>query len=367
MSRNKAKKPKLVKVAVMAALRDLLTYQAPDSLEVWPGQRVLVPLGSRKATGIVIEPQPEATPGVRPREILKVLDAEPLLTPELLTLGLWIAEYYHASPGETFRALLPTGQETHRVRVVQLTERGMLRREELRSSLLAEATQGEEALLLGYAAEHPGAALETVRAKFNSASLLSHALKKGWMEISEVERDRRKTFAVSLREPPSDAEGDEAPRSTSRVALRIIEALRGEGPAADHRELLKSANATLATLRKMEQQGVIDLADSRTANRIDRNEWISSPGGVSATDAPIPLPVTLTLGQSSAYEALTAHLERDAFGVFLLHGVTGSGKTEVYLRLIARCLERGRSALLLVPEIALTPATQSVFAERFGN
>ncbi|HEV2498358.1 MAG TPA: primosomal protein N' [Terriglobia bacterium] len=360
MSRKNAKKPKLVKVAVMAALSDLLTYQAPDSMEVWPGQRILVPLGSRKATGIVIEPQPEATPGVKSREILKAIDAEPLLSPELLTLGLWVAEYYHAPPGETFRAMLPTGAETHRARVVELTERGKLRRDELRSSLLAEARQSEEARVLDYVAEHPGAAIETVRAK--SASLLPHILKKGWIEVAEIERDRRKTFAVSLRENAVAGATDAAPqRRANRTAQRIIEALRGEGGAVDHRELLKSANATLATLRKMEQQGIIDLADSRMANRTSGHEWAAA--SISGSD----LPVTLTPGQSSAYETLAAHIERDEFGVFLLHGVTGSGKTEVYLRLIARCLERGRSALLLVPEIALTPATQSLFAGRFGH
>ncbi|MGH9403195.1 MAG: replication restart helicase PriA [Terriglobia bacterium] len=370
MGRKKAQKPKLIKVAVMAALRDLLTYRVPDSLEVWPGQRVLAPLGSRKAIGIVIEPQAEATPGVTPREILKVLDAEPLLTPELLTLGLWIAEYYHAPPGETFRAMLPTGSETHRTRVVQLTERGRLRHQELRSSLLPEIRQGEEATLLAYVDERPGAALETVRGKSGSPALLSNALKKGWLEITEVERDRRKVLAVSLREPALDADGDAAPRRrTSRVALRIMEALREQGAAADHRELLKSAHATLAMLRKMEQQGLVDLADSRTAGAAGGKEQTDSLtiAGASLADLSVTLPVTLTVGQASAYETLAASLERDGFGVFLLHGVTGSGKTEIYLRLIARCLERGRSALLLVPEIALTPATQSIFVERFGN
>lgn len=354
MGLEKAKKPTLVRVAVMAALPDLFTYQIPDSMEVLPGQRVLAPLGSRKVMGMVIERQAEATSGSRPREILKIIDPEPLLDSELLALGLWIAEYYHAPPGETFRAMLPTGAETHRTKVVQLTDRGEPRREELRQSLLAETRQGEEALLLDYVSEHPGAALETLRAKFSGASLVPQMLKQGLLEITEVERDRRKTFAVSLREPAPDS-GTPPPRP-SRAALRIIEALRKENQAVNHLSLLKSANVTLATLRKLEQQGIIQLADSRMA-RAALNDELTN---VSAS------PFTFTTGQSSAYEAIAAHIEQNEFGVFLLHGVTGSGKTEVYLRLIARCLERGRSALLLVPEIALTPATQSVFSERFG-
>lgn len=342
----------------MAALTGPLTYHVPDSMEVLPGQRVLVPLGSRKATGIVIERQDEPALGGRPREILKVIDAEPLLDSALMALGLWIAEYYHAPPGETFRAMLPTGAETRRTRITQLTDRGQMRREALRTSLLAEARQGEEAHLLNYVAEHPGAALGTLQTKFKDSSHLEEVFKQGWVEAAEVERDRRKTFAVSLREPGPGNEATSS-RPSSRAALRIIEALRRENQAVDHHTLLKSASATLATLRKMEQQGVLTLSDARMA----RTNFNQESNGADAPASPL----TFTDGQSSAYEALAAHLERDEFGVFLLHGVTGSGKTEVYLRLIARCLERGRSALLLVPEIALTPATQSIFSERFGS
>lgn len=357
MGFEQTKKPALIRVAVMAALPDLLTYQVPDSMEVSPGQRVLAPLGSRKAAGIVIERQTEAAPGSKPREILKVIDPEPLLDSELLALGLWIAEYYHAPPGETFRAMLPTGAETHRAKVVHLTESGQARREELRQSLLAETREGEEAVLLDYAAEHPGAALETLRANFSGAPLLPQMLKQGLLEMAEVERDRRKVFSVSLRESAPDS--GVPPSRPSRAALRIIEALRNENQAFDHLSLLKSANATLATLRKMEQQGIVQLTDSRMAR---------TGGRESADDAGLSVsPFTFTAGQSSAYDAIAAHLETNEFGVFLLHGVTGSGKTEVYLRLIAHCLERGRSALLLVPEIALTPATQLVFSERFGR
>lgn len=352
------KKPKLVKVAVLAALRDLLTYQVPDALEALPGHRVQVPLGARKAIGIVIEPQAQTAAGVKPREILAVLDPAPLLDPELLTLGLWIADYYHAPPGEVFRAMLPVGQETRTARVVRITDRGLRRLQELNTSLLPEVRSSQEALLLSYIHEHPGMALNTVRGRAEDGQEVSRALKEGSIEISEIERDRRKTFAVSLREPAENLESG-APRKPSRAARRIIEALGDSGWAEDHHELLKTARAAAATLRKMEQQGVIALADARSAAGMRR---------ARSEDCPIPeAPPELTAGQSTALESLMACLDRAEFGVHLLHGITGSGKTEVYLRLIGRCLERGRSALLLLPEIALTPVIQSIFSARFGE
>ncbi|MGH9439607.1 MAG: hypothetical protein ACRD22_17415, partial [Terriglobia bacterium] len=110
-----------VQVAVMAAVRDPLTYRAPPSLDIRPGQRVLVPLGRRKAIGMTLEPRTGIAPGLEAREIIRVLDAEPILSPELLTLGLWIADYYVAPAGEVFRAMLPLEPETRVSRAVQLT------------------------------------------------------------------------------------------------------------------------------------------------------------------------------------------------------------------------------------------------------
>src|SRR5271169_4343457 len=101
MSRKKTS-DRLVDVAVMAAIRNPLTYRVPEGMDVRAGHRVQVPLGTRQARGIALEPGERLAPGVKVREIARVLDAEPLLSPELLTLGLWIAEYYLAPVGEVF-------------------------------------------------------------------------------------------------------------------------------------------------------------------------------------------------------------------------------------------------------------------------
>src|SRR5712692_2213569 len=144
MSRKKSSE-RLINVAVMAAIRHPLTYRLPESLEARPGQRVLVPLGTRKVRGVVLEPVARCAPGLKLREILGVLDPEPLLSPELLVLGLWIQEYYLAPVGEVLSAMLPLRSETRRTRTLELTVRGRQKLEDLRSNLLQEAKSGEAA------------------------------------------------------------------------------------------------------------------------------------------------------------------------------------------------------------------------------
>jgi primosomal protein N' (replication factor Y) len=361
MPNRKREESNFIKVAVMAAIRAPLTYRVPPSIEVQPGQRVLAPLGNRKATGIALEPASGIAPGLKPRDVLRVFDQEPVLSPELLTLGLWISEYYLAPPGEVFRAMLPLGAEIRHTRRMKITEAGKRTLAELASSLLEEVRKGADAQFLSYLAEHPGAAEVTLRRKFagSSQDLVSAALKQGWAEMEEVERDRRKVLAVTLASSRGKEDGE---KRLSPVARRITNALREQqGFIRDHRQILKSTRATLASLKKLEREGLLTLAEGRAA-----------PGQVPTDRAGVSLmaalagPVTLTAGQASALEVLAESMERGEFSVHLLHGITGSGKTEIYLRLIARCLERGRSALALVPEIALTPMLQSQFAARFG-
>jgi primosomal protein N' (replication factor Y) len=364
MGRKKSPEPegRLVDVAVLAAIRNPLTYRVPASMAVRPGQRVLVPLATRRATGVALEPVARVAPGFKVREILRVLDPEPLLSPELLTLGLWIAEYYLAPVGEVFRAMLPLRAETRRARLLLLTEAGRRKLEELDSSLLEEVRASEEANLLRYLVGHEagdeGAALESVRRKFNQM-LVSHALAEGWITVSEVERARgqRKVLAVRLTAPPAHemVHGplpERAPR-LSPVARRILEALNCQGPVDDHRELLKATRANLTHLKKLSQQGWLELSDSKGFEDVTTQEQEMWPD--------------LTPAQTGVLDELTKLLETRQFHPVLLHGITASGKTEIYLRLITRCLEQGRGALMLVPEIALTPAVQSQFLARFGN
>jgi primosomal protein N' (replication factor Y) len=357
VSRKKTGQPSgsLVNVAVLAALREPLTYLAPPSLDVRVGQRVQVPLGARRAMGIVVEPVGAVAPGVKVREILRVVDDAPLLSPELLTLGLWIAEYYLAPVGEVFRAMLPLRAETRRQQRLQLTEAGREKLRELESSLLDEIRSSDVALFLdavrGQGQASPGASVEGLRRKFpaHANELIRYGETQGWLTRVDVEKERRQQEVWGVR-----LAGPALPERSIRlspVARRIMEALERDGPASDHRELLKASRASLAHLKKLSGQGLIELGAV----------------GDGPEESLFRMALEPTPAQRSALEDLDGLLASRRFHPVLLHGVTASGKTEIYLRLIARCREQGRAALMLVPEIALTPAVQGQFLGRFGN
>jgi len=344
--------PTMVNVAVLAAIRHPLTYSLPESLDARAGQRLLVPLGARRVIGIALGTAPALPSGIRVREVLRVLDAEPVLTPELLTLGLWIAEYYLAPLGEVYRAMLPLRSETRKVRLAELTEAGRQKLQEMAGSLLGETRQSAEASLLQYVDEHPGVTIESLRRKFDKLSpeLVPQAIKDRLLVLSQAERPRGRGKVLSVRlagplESPTP--------HLSPVARRIIEALEREGETHDHRELLKIARASLAHLKKLRLQGLVEFGDG------------ALPAAESAP-AYEP-PPTMTTPQAQTIDVLAERLDCRKFSVALLHGITASGKTEVYLRLIERALESGRAALMLVPEIALTPAIHQQFLSRFGN
>jgi primosomal protein N' (replication factor Y) len=336
----------------MAALRNTLTYLVPDSFTVQPGQRVQVPLATRKATGIVLRAGSSLPPGIQARSILRVLDTEPVLTPELLELGLWIADYYVAPIGEVFRAMLPLRSTMRRARSVRLSALGQQKLQGINQP--GQEPAGSAIELLSYLATRGSASVQLLRQKFPEE--FDEALEKKWVVVEEFQRERtqREVFAVRLSGPVPEKNVRLSP-----VAKRIIEALGAAGTARDHRDLLHSARADLAALRRLQASGLVELEPSRAEGRSTPqtpDSWVETG-----------TPLVLTSAQSTVLTDLTKQLESRQFQTVLLHGVTGSGKTEVYLRLIARCLELGRTALMLVPEIALTPSVQAQFLTRFGS
>ncbi len=380
-----ARHANLVDIAVMTGIRNPLTYLVPDSFIVQPGQRVQVPLATRKVTGIVLRAGSTLPPGIAARPITRVLDAEPVLSAELMELGLWIADYYVAPIGEVYRAMLPLRADTRRARSVRLSELGRRRLaiqleaapdgaadvapglSPAHADLKVGATiphsaalKGGVTALLAYLATRGSVSVPVLRKKFSEAFL--QALKEKWVVVDEEERARtqRQVYAVRLAGPVP-----ERPLRLSPVAKRILEALMAQGRAEDHRELLSTARADLAALKKLGAAGLVELTPSKGQDRSARQAQDST----SAEDAWAEADSALVLNpaQNTALDDLTRQMDSGQFQTVLLHGITGSGKTEVYLRLIARCLETGRTALTLVPEISLTPSVQAQFLARFGS
>jgi primosomal protein N' (replication factor Y) len=286
----------LINVAVPVPGLDLLTYAVPEGTEPPAiGARVLVPLGSRVVTGIVVErAERPLSPQFEVKPLRRVLDDGAFVPAEVVALARWTAEYYAAGVGDTIPALLPPMARGARVdahktqRVAAITAAGM----EAVASPVVQGRQREALELLTGAPT--GITTSAMSARGIAADAISRLAKHGYISLRN-DRVNRDPFAASGTNP-------------------------GTNPGTD-------------------------------------------PGTVSCTG----LTRQLTAEQAAALERLRAMAASGQFRVALLHGVTGSGKTEIYLRLAAGVRAGGRRVLMLVPEIALTPAMASTFRETFGD
>ena len=252
------------------------------------GARVVVPLGKRVVTGIVVNAAAnldlKQTPADKIKAIVEILDEEAFLPGAVVDLALWVSEYYACGAGDALAAAVPSTQAHKTIRIAALTAQG----------------HDEQAPVV----------LD-----------LSRALPK-----------------------------------RQREALNLLRGTPHGMPVAD----LNARGISTDVLQRLGSKGLIAFRHAR----VERDPFAS---GVVHTAVNAPAGRILTSEQSLALEALTAAANAGQFSVFLLQGVTGSGKTEVYLRLADLVLRGGKSVLVLVPEIALTPAVASAFRDAFGD
>jgi primosomal protein N' (replication factor Y) (superfamily II helicase) len=335
-------------VALPVPVSRSFTYSLPLTLRhrVKPGCRVLVPFGSRNLTGVVLRTSSE-TPSQDVREALKLLDEEPVLDAQLLHLGHWIADYYCAPIGEVFKGMLPLSGETRRSTVYALTETGR----DVARQLTSTANPDASVELLRILEQRPRS-LTYLASKVERAKETLKALsKRGWVELEERSEDR-----------------DPLRASAERLQ---VEFLNRPGPDV---KLKKNERELLAFLElhpgphNLQETAETVAKASEAARSLARRELVRlqvktlEPSMRFTGDAPV-----LNSAQEAAFNEIKSALGAGVFKPFLLQGVTGSGKTEVYLRSIEAALAMGRNALLLVPEIALTPAVAGQFFHRFGN
>ncbi|MBW2384782.1 MAG: primosomal protein N' [Deltaproteobacteria bacterium] len=352
----------MVRVALPVPIDSLFSYAVPESLvdRALPGCRVLVPFSGRKLTGLIVEPAladaleehtGPADATAPPLRALQVLDHEPVMSPSMMALLCEAAEEVLCPVGLALVAALPAGSAPRVVNHFEITPRG---REALRSGAARGPTREVLVVL-----EHAPARAPEVSRTVQSAGALLEALcadglaRRGDALRGPAARTARDRFA-RLAEGVDVEAACAGPLARASKQAALLRAL-AEGGERPTRVLLEQVGTGSATLRALVERG---LAETRQ-REVPRN--------VLGPPVERDVPLALTDEQARALSAIQAGIEAREARVWLLHGVTGSGKTEVYLRAVQAALERGRQALVLVPEITLTHQILARLRARFGD
>jgi primosomal protein N' (replication factor Y) (superfamily II helicase) len=335
------------------------SYRVPDGMAPAVGGRVLVPFRQQRMSGIVVDLH-DRQPAVVTKNLVSVLDPAPVLDEQLMRLGKWIADYYLAPLGEVFRTMLPLSAEFRRTILYRITEQGhmALHLGGMSGSSARARRPPEEQLVEFQVLDHLANRDEPVReASLRSATgvtraVLSGMVRKKWLQREDVSGARDAERVVKVAVLRADGKGS-AKLNANQQAL--IDALTGAGGRADV-DTLHALDVPRTTLGTLVKRGLVEIVEERAEFQMSR---------VKAR--PSPFEFEFNPAQKQALQRIQEGMAARKFSGILLHGVTGSGKTAVYLAAMRTVLEAGRSAILLVPEIGLTPTVAADLHQVFGD
>jgi primosomal protein N' (replication factor Y) (superfamily II helicase) len=370
-------------VALPVPLDRAFTYELGE-LEAEVGARVMVPFGGQRLVGVVVGLH-DVSPGdeVEVKRVQQVMDEAALLPDELMELGKWVAAYYCAPLGEVLRGMIPLTAEVRRQWVYRIGEQGRkvlyegAAKGSSRRSKLSVEDQNREYAVLNYLENGEAAKTSAIRsATGGNKALLDAMAKKKWLvrePLAEVRDARRvEALAVLAEGPGSGALGSEGgtvrgPEEGRRLP-KLNEnqlAMMAELAGCGGRELVRALRGRMgargvpeSTLGTLVKRGLVRLEETAQAFHVT---------GLQQEGKKFAHEHALNEAQTEALGTIVAAMEKGGFRPHLLYGVTGSGKTAVYVAAMQRALAAGKSALLLVPEIGLTPGTAAQMVAAFGG
>ncbi len=342
-------------VAVSAAtyaIDKLYDYSIPEPLipAVKVGCRVLVPFGrgNKKVEGMVLVLRPEAYSAQRLKPVTEVLDEEPVLDATQIKLGIWLREHLYCTFFDCLRLMLPSGLWFQRKETYTLVQQPVL-----------PLAQPLQEIMDLFSEDVPERTVEEIRRFTNgrcTGVMLSQLEAEGYLtyhsNIKQKTLDKTERI-LSLAIDPAEAM-QKASRARTPAQMDVV-SLLSDGCSMSQKEVLYMTGISESALRGMVRKGILEQNSIETL-RVPDYSMIEQ----------IPAPV-LSNEQEQAYQGIRQLLDSGKPEAALLFGVTGSGKTQIYIKLIDDVLAQGRSAIMLVPEIGLTPQFIRLFVGRFGD
>ena len=346
----------LVDIALPVPLDRTFTYLVPPHLQAQavPGSRALVPFGTKLLTGVIVA-LPAATSVPKLKPIRDILDSRPTFSVEMLRLTRWIADYYFAPWGEVLRSATPQGLGQESKRLVRLVATALPSAlEETRTS-----AKKKHLILLSLSEKNPDTAAHLRSAAKASSihAILSEMEQRGWIVLEDhVEKPKAQAKTRLVVRRMTDAE--EILHGLQRKLLPkqqgLFDLVPHDGSKIPAADILKSTRSALSTLKSLNAKGLIAFSKEEVVRTTEYEE------------AETPSAITLNADQIEALKPISEAIAQSGYKTFLLHGITGSGKTQVYIEAIKTLLANGKTAIVLVPEISLTPQTVRRFRAHFG-
>ena len=347
----------IAKIAVSAAAFAIdkpYSYRIPEGMELTPGIRVMVPFGrgNRRCEGVVLGVEPGI--GEELKSVERQLDETPVLSAYMLRMAAFLRERYFCTFYDAVRAILPAGLWFRSKDTYRLTEDVSWQEKDVRQSDALAILR----FLQDCGGETTGEMLRTLLPEDEKRrKAVSYLVKKKWL-VDETDLSRRlndKTEKIATLASSAEEALEYAARCLrSPMQKAVLELMCSIGSVAV-KELCYFTGAKPATVKRLSELGYLELTEREVLRCSE------------VKPAKLEGPLQLNEEQTEAFQGLSCQMVRETPGAALLYGVTGSGKTAVYLKLIQQCLHDGKSAMLLVPEIALTPQLLSLLVAYFGD